>query len=307
MVVLEVFTKNLKISYKSTLLSKASVLALIFGILSLVLPFIFAYKSKGLWLKRDAFYEQPDVKFRGEYIFFATTNNNNKSVITCSSLPHFDHVLRSLDSCSIIKVRENDRNFDGKIEELDLSLQVNLPVKTRLTSLSIIIPLSYKLQICPFQMQTAIIFQELLPFYISHYSLVANMVVTQTRPLICHRKHTNTLFNYPVIMDNGDLNNYDINTIIRNFSKRNITTSLKNVYKSFSPGKTQNFLFSLNIEFPEDRIYYKPGFWQILKWAWIQYLSLYIIVSWIIMKIKHYIFSRRLILFFEENPVKKKQ
>ncbi|KYB27174.1 Transmembrane protein 231-like Protein [Tribolium castaneum] len=274
MVVLEVFTKNIKISYKSTLLSKASVLALIFGVLSLVLPFIFAYKSKGLWLKRDTFYEQPDVKFRGEYIFVATTNNYNKSVITCSNLPHFDNVLRPLDTCSVIKVRETDRNFDGKTEELDLSLQVNLPVNTHLTSFCIIIPFNYKLQVCPLEMQTAIIFQELLPFYISKYSLVANVVVTQTSPLICHRKNTNTLFNYPVIVDNGDLNNYDINTIITNFSKRNISTSLRDVYKSFSPGKTQNFVLNLNIEFPEDRIYYKPGFWQVLKWAWIHTIFL---------------------------------
>lgn len=44
-------------------------------------------------------------------------------------------------------MRVFDRNFDDKIEELDLSLQINLPTKTRLTSLSIVVPLNYKLHV----------------------------------------------------------------------------------------------------------------------------------------------------------------
>jgi hypothetical protein len=47
MVILEVFSKNIVISYKSTFVSKATLLTLTFGVVTVVLPFVIAYKSKG--------------------------------------------------------------------------------------------------------------------------------------------------------------------------------------------------------------------------------------------------------------------
>lgn len=48
MVVLQVFSENIKIKYKSTLLSKATCLLLLTGIISLVVPYIIACKTEGM-------------------------------------------------------------------------------------------------------------------------------------------------------------------------------------------------------------------------------------------------------------------
>jgi hypothetical protein len=101
----------------------------------------------GFWIKRDVFYEQPDIKFRGEYIFFASTNNLSKPVITCSTLPPYEQTLEFLDTCSTIKIREIDENFDSKVDEFNLNLQINLPEETQLTSVNLVVPLEYKLHV----------------------------------------------------------------------------------------------------------------------------------------------------------------
>lgn len=47
MVVLDVYTKTINITYKSTILSKATFVCFLSSILSIVLPYIFAYQSGG--------------------------------------------------------------------------------------------------------------------------------------------------------------------------------------------------------------------------------------------------------------------
>ncbi|XP_068902787.1 transmembrane protein 231 [Tenebrio molitor] len=275
MVILEVFSKNIVISYKSTFVSKATLLALTFGVVTVVLPFVIAYKSKGFWIKRDVFYEQPDIKFRGEYIFFASTNNLSKPVITCSTLPPYEQTLEFLDTCSTIKIREIDENFDNKVDEFNLNLQINLPEETQLTSVNLVVPLEYKLHICPVHMQAAIIFQMFLPLALSHYMIFGDVITMQTSPLFCHKRKINNFYNYSIISNGNDINSYKLDAIIKEYSRRNISTTLTNVYTSFALGKTRKFNMDLKIRYPEDNIYYRPGFWQIMKWAWVQYLAIY--------------------------------
>lgn len=58
------------------------------------------------WQKRDVTYQQPDVKFKGEYLFLAETNVNDQ-IITCSSFYQYNSYVESLDNCSSIKVIKN--------------------------------------------------------------------------------------------------------------------------------------------------------------------------------------------------------
>ncbi|XP_063902389.1 transmembrane protein 231 [Zophobas morio] len=306
MVILDVFVKNINITYKSTLFSKATLLTLIFGIMCVVLPFIFAYKSKGFWIKRNVFHEQPDVKFKGEYLFVSTTNNINSPVITCSTLPQYEQ-LDYIDACSMIKIREIDKNFDNKADEFSLILDVTVPTHTQLTSFFIIIPVDYKLSICPVHMQAAVIYQTYLPVPVSKFMVTSDVGITQSSPISCHTKQVNTFYNYSIITSIEQVHQYDVHNIITAYSKRNISTVMKNVYTSFKLENSQNFVLDITLRYPEDIVYYKPGFWETMKWAWMQYVIIYLTVSYIITKIKTYVFNRRLVLFYEDNPLKKKQ
>lgn len=65
-------------------------------------------------------------------------------------------------------------------------------------------------------------------------------------------------------------------------------------------------MLKLNVRYPEDGIYYRPGFWQLIKWAWIQYFAIYIIFAWFMKKIERYIFENRLVLCYISSVFKEK-
>lgn len=85
-----------------------------------------------------------------------------------------------------------------------------------------------------------------------------------------------------------------------------MTTHLTHIYTSNSFVDQSHFTLKLNVRYPEDTIYYIPGFWQIIKWAWIQYFAIYIITAWFIRKIETYIFENRLVLCYISTVIKEK-
>lgn len=100
-----------------------------------------------------------------------------------------------------------------------------------------------------------------------------------------------------IAKEKSDLNRYDAFLV---------TTHASNLYASFNTGKESEFAVSLQLRYPEHLLYYKPSFWQMLKWAWIQYFVLYIVVAWIAEKLKQYVYNNRLLLCYEEFPFKEK-
>lgn len=56
----------------------------------------------GFWMKYDTFHEQPNIRFRGEYLFLGYTNNISFPII-CNNLDYY-HQRNNEDTCTIIKV-----------------------------------------------------------------------------------------------------------------------------------------------------------------------------------------------------------
>lgn len=80
-----------------------------------------------------------------------------------------------------------------------------------------------------------------------------------------------------------------------------VKTTMNNILTTSNPINQDTFTMSLTVKYPEHKIYYKPRLWQIIKFAWIQYVATYILISWIIIQIKHYIFKNNLVLLYEDR------
>ncbi|XP_074029453.1 transmembrane protein 231 [Leptinotarsa decemlineata] len=308
MVVLEVYKRNIKVRYKSTLLSKATFLTFLCGVLTYTLPFIFAYKSGGFWLKTDVFFEQPRVNLLGDYLLVAT-NDNSSNPIVCSTYPFYKRHLNHLDFCSLIKLREVDDDLDGKIDKIIVNFRMNF-FKYKINSINLILPLKYQLNdICPLHMQSAIIYQHY--FHQSggtHFQILADLMVHQTNPIYCDINTINNIYNESIIDvddDGKETKNFEIDNIIEKYLERNITTHLTNVYTNVRSENNRVFNLKLSVRYPQQRIYYKPGFWQIIKAAWVQYSAVYTIIAWGLLKIKSYFFRNRLVFYYEDSPLKK--
>ena len=88
-----------------------------------------------------------------------------------------------------------------------------------------------------------------------------------------------------------------------------VTTILTNSYTIWTPGHLldESFVIDIHIKYPEQFLIYKPGFWEVIKWAWIQYISLFLIIYLIARKIKAYLFQNNLVFSIKESPLLKKK
>lgn len=308
MIVLQVYTKCIKTKYKVFLLSKGTLVYVLTTFLSIVLPFVFAYTSEGFWRKQNVFYETPDVKFTGKYLFQALTNIS--SPIMCSSYSKYSDInfLSNDIVCPEITVHEVDKNDDLINEEIQVGLKINLPENCKINFFTFIIPLDFKLHTpsCTLQMESAVILQSEINFKTSSLKIIGDLSVFQTAPLSCSSKFINNIYNYSIVENEDNLISYEYKKILYRYLSRNITTKLINKYKIFDDLNSNSLWINIVIKLGENKFYSTTGFWHILKMAWIQYYSIYIIIYFFAKKFKRYIFDNRLVLYYKDDPLNPK-
>ncbi|CAH1985951.1 unnamed protein product [Acanthoscelides obtectus] len=158
---------------------------------------------------------------------------------------------------------------------------------------------------CPLIIHSALLHQHYFHKQSTTLKMTADLQLYQRHALRCLNREQR-LHDHPVITSSGKMDDYLFETIMDKYLAKNVSTHLKNVYTTMKMENKDKFNLNLSVRFPEVNIYYEPGFWHMLKCAWLQYFSVYIIVSWVITKFKGYIFKKRLVLYYEETPLKKK-
>ena len=59
-----------------------------------------------------------------------------------------------------------------------------------------------------------------------------------------------------------------------------------------------------DIRFAEAEVEYAPGFWNVIKWAWIQYSSILIIFLYTVGLIKDFAFRNQMVPTWNEKEIK---
>ncbi|KAF5298386.1 hypothetical protein FQR65_LT01164 [Abscondita terminalis] len=244
MVVLEIYSKCLTIKYKTYLLSKATIITILTQIASVVAPILIAFNSKGFWLKHGTLYEQPTVRFKGEYIFSALTDKPSTPIL-CNNLPYLQR-FKNFDKCSLLKVIETDKNNDNKVDELKFSITVEVE-ELKVQSFNLILFLDYSLNTqCLMKMQSAIIVQYDNVHIANEVNIDAQLGLQQLRPLFCHSRKTNQDYNFSCISDDAK-EMFEIRNILQDYSLRNKTD--KN-----NDNKVDELTFSITVEVEELKV-----------------------------------------------------
>lgn len=76
-----------------------------------------------------------------------------------------------------------------------------------------------------------------------------------------------------------------------------VSTKLDNVLVKWTRGRPykQPFLVKTKINYDSVEILYKPKFWQVMKWAWIQYFSILVLSVFIFKKVKRFLFANHIV------------
>ncbi|CAL1290353.1 unnamed protein product [Larinioides sclopetarius] len=231
-----------------------------------------------------------------ELIFWSTYEQLNQLM---------NHEL--LQTMPLVEHREEDYNRDGKRDELKMTIDVPLS-KKKVVSVKLLLIFDYKLYFySDFSMECAAYLQYSTSLPGSSFSTFGELSLMQRQPL----KHAgkDDKYNIPII-DFSEPGNppTSFENILLGYIRRNVTTSLKNTYSVWETGLAANESFKINlvILYPEETILYKVGFWQLLKWALVQYIAVFFIFSSISKKIKTYLFQKHLLSSIVINPIKQK-
>lgn len=292
----EVYSHPALVRYKTSVCTKATLFLFVVLCLTYISPLLVAYRSQGFWIKRSTYEEQPVVKFQYQTLLLAATSTQG-DYVAWSTFPHLNNMLGSNLRIPSVSVREEDQNQDGKLDLLRFELQLPLRSDEQVYSIQLLLTFSYQL----FRMST-VVMQSLA--FVQHTSPVpgARLFISgdlklQQRTPLPHRGLYN-IYNVSVIDASSPFaSSYDLEKIIKTYQERNLTTVLSCPIPVWTVGRAADTPFELRAEirYPLEIISYRPGFWETIKFAWIQYVSILLVLLWVFERIQKFVFQNQIL------------
>nr|CAB3267077.1 transmembrane protein 231-like [Phallusia mammillata] len=308
MTVVEIYSHSIMNRYKSSLCTKASLFILITLVLTFIPPLLIAYRSQGFWITTNTYQEQPDVKFKKEAMIILDTPQPG-GFFAWSTYSNFNSLLQQNLRIPSVKSTETDVNGDGKFDQLNFTAQFPLAASESITSLQMILIFDFKLyRMSTFQMESLA--------YITFSSLTPGAKLTIFGDLRMYQKislrhrGTDTRFNTSIVNSTSLFaSDYDLTNILSSYSQRNVTTVYAPNYPIWKSGRgaSQPFTIEVIITYPTETITYTPGFWELIKWGWVQYVTILLLFLWVFKKINVAVFSSQVFQTIVERPKLKQQ
>ncbi|KAL6480662.1 hypothetical protein MHYP_G00116950 [Metynnis hypsauchen] len=300
----EVYSHPALIRYRSSVCTRATLFVLIVFGLTYIPPLLIAYRSQGFWLKRSTYEEQPVVQFQYQMLMIGATGTAGEFV-AWSTFPNFNRLLGNNLRIPSVSVREEDSNQDGKSDRLSLQLAIPLKAGEQIYSIQLLLIFSYQL----FRMST-VVMQSLA--FIQHSSSVPGSQLFISGDLTLHQRTPlphrglHTAYNVSVVDGASPFASaYDLTNIIRAYQERNLTTHLSCPAPVWIVGQAVNAPFKINAEirYPMESVRYplsvgctyRPGFWEVIKFAWIQYISVLLVFLWLFNHIQTFVFQNQVL------------
>ncbi|XP_016099620.1 transmembrane protein 231 [Sinocyclocheilus grahami] len=292
----EVYTHPALIRHRTRVCTRATLFICVVLCLTYISPLLVAYRSQGFWLKSSTYEEQAVIQFQYDMIVIGATDTAG-SYIAWSTFPNFNRLMGDNLRIPAVSVQEEDRNQDGKSDLL--TLQINIPLKPeeQMFGIQLLITFSYQLfQMSTVAMQTLAFVQHSSPVPGSQLFVCGDLKLNQRSPLPHRGLHS--IYNVSLIDASSPFaSTYDLANIIRLYQQRNLSTHLSGVVPVWTVGRAAHspFQISAQINYPVETITYRPGFWETIKFAWIQYVSVLLIFLWVFQHIQTFIFQNQVL------------
>ncbi|KAK6982464.1 transmembrane protein 231 [Biomphalaria glabrata] len=303
MAIYEIFSHPELRRYKTSIISKATLLMFLILIITFIPPLIIVYRSYGFWLREATYREQPNVAFKKEFILQVDLQSGSPAVY--STFQQYNQLMQSYLRIPLVKAREDDTNGDGKYDVLNLDLEVPMNVDDEVVGVKLLLFFYYKLRkFSQFHMESLAYIEYVSPIPGASLHIFGDLRLRQ-KQLLGH-KGTDIRFNSSLVNPASPYtDSYSLATIFKNYTSRNVTTVLQDANKIWTSGRgsTNPFKISAVINYPEEVISYTPGFWNLIKWGWVQYVSVLLIFLYIFNKVKVFIFQHQLVPTIVESSL----
>ena len=306
----EVFAEPLYRRYHAPRFSSAYLFSLFCYVVLLIMPFFLAYpfhKNGGIWLKHDTYWEQPKTTYQYKTIIVMQVEDasGSPSEIFHSTIGGVNALRPDSFRTATIRSREIDNNLDGVMDQLYFSAVFPLSASERVYSAHALLVFNYTLQ-------DRIKIDTDAMVYVAHDSGLAgsglfvngDLNLIQRYPIEI-RDQSSTLYAYEPLLDeqsgSTQIDVSVIKNIVEKYSRRlyanvrmdNILSLWSRAMDTSSTNDGQ-FNFTLTINIPEQGVRYIPKAADVLKDAWIKYLSLFVVVSYLLRSFCSFVFNHQM-------------
>eukprot|EP00795_Rhopilema_esculentum_P001872 gene1872-16371_t len=193
---------------------------------------------------------------------------------------------------------EVDDNRDGKNDKLNFEIQVPIKGAENIHSIQILLFFDYKLhRFASVQMESMAYVHYSSPLSGAEFSTEGDLALKQNFPLPHNSVYT--VYNVPIVKNSSmSIEDYELRRIFTSYKSRNISTDYISNYPVWKAGRNAESQFVIKgiIHYPEETILYRPGFWQLIKVAWIQYLAVLFIFLFVFGAVRRLIFENQIVL-----------
>jgi len=277
----EVFAWPLMRRYHGSRFSSAYIFRWLSVAVQIILPFIISYNIDPFWLKRSLTWLQPTVHFKYQMILMLESNTTGSEIVW-STYDQLNTMLGSKYRASEIQTREEDLNFDGKIDNIYINARVPLVSTEYIYHARVLAFFDYKIDDkVKFQMESAI--------YLDHSAAVAGAdchvygdINLRQRAAIDASSSWQTVYNNTLLNSTTvySVTQARFSSLMQEYKKRNITTELGDSAVVWTAGRGDEFNLRMTLRVPfEQSVLYVPGVLETLRYGLIQYFVLYLIVA----------------------------
>uniref|UniRef100_A0A915J8A7 Transmembrane protein 231 n=1 Tax=Romanomermis culicivorax TaxID=13658 RepID=A0A915J8A7_ROMCU len=308
MVILSVYSESKRVHFKAHLFSKACMLNALLILLVVLCPLLIAFRSQGFWIKINSYDEWPTVNFKHKFLFCALLENDH---LFWSSYDFLNRAENRHLRPIILTSRQEDSDRDGRKDTLCITIKIPVTKNETIKSIKSFFIFDYRLEVYSKLRMEILIPVEFLIEPTGEASVVGDIKFVQKVPLLNHG--FDNRYNVPLVTDpleeeepyyDRGQNTLNYENLLSSYLKRDFLCKLENVHVFYRIGRmdaTKNeFLINLRIRYTKDRFEYKTGFWELMKWAWIQYLSLLLIFVFFAKRIRSFVFGSNLLHVVED-------
>lgn len=183
------------------------------------------------------------------------------------------------------------------MDMLHFKLELPLKCTEHVLGVQLILTFSYQLhRMSTFVMQSMAFLQSSFAVPGSQLYVNGDLRLKQKQPL----GYSGLDVRYNVSVINGTSPfafDYDLTNIVAAYQERNVTTVLNDANPIWLVGRAAEAPFVINavIRYPVEVISYQPGFWEMVKFAWVQYVSILLIFLWVVKRIKIFVFQNQVV------------
>ncbi|ESN95087.1 hypothetical protein HELRODRAFT_179672 [Helobdella robusta] len=269
---------------------------------------LFHVVSSSLWRSVRTEGSKLNITYRKEYVVNFTTNSG--SYFTYSTSPSYNDKHQSNLRIPLIKIFEEDIDEDGLTDNLNFELTIPILSGEHVMSADLIIFINYTIMLMPSKELPGLVRAVSWRLNSNHNNTInINKLHVTGRTKLIQREPLTTqkYFEQPTIdsqrnsndwLNISGLSNQSLFEVLVKYTNQNSHVSLIDVTPTWMrhDGARSDFKMSLLIGHPhQHEVTLHSTFWHSLKWAFIQYSSIFIFLYVISNVIMTYLFENRLV------------